>query len=205
MQYSYQQPPFYQAPVQLSRAANRPIANQVGTRFAQMSASFALAQVVVSMTTSAAHQGTLSALANLDPDPSRSAYVPLDSLLPVVLTSLISLLVFGFINLFVSFFAARETAQRTGDPALGQRAGIITALIGTGAWVGLSIVGALISGTDGTLLTTTFFSNTSMLTQAIVIASITGLRAIILGGLFLLPAWLFSNLGAQNGAKRANR
>ena len=191
---------YYQDAWRTARAANRPLANRLGFQYAQLSGAYALLQVVVSMSTAAAYQGSLVTLLHAN-DPA-AGVVPLEFVLPPVLTGIISCLIGGILSLIISYYVARNTAQTTRDAGLGQRAGVIASAMGSVAWLGFSIIGALLSGTDGFIYTVDGFSNVATVTQMLSAVFIVAVRALVIGAFTLLPAYLVATMGAGVGKSR---
>lgn len=193
-------PLYYQDAWRMARAANRPLATQIGLRYGLLAATFALVQVIVSNTTTANYQGPLIALQQLN-NPVAGT-VPLDALLPPLIVGALSALIGGILMLVISYLAASTTAHLTRDAGLGQRAALITAAISGVAWTLLGGLGALIGGTDGFFLVVNPFSTQSLPSQVAGIAFIAVARGAIIGAFTLLPAWFFGTLGAQAGLGR---
>jgi hypothetical protein len=188
---------YYQFAWQTQRAQNRPIANQIGLRYALLNGAYGLLQVAISFSTAAAYSGSLVTLLHANDD--GAGVVPLEGVLPPALIAIISCLVGGTIALIISYYAARNTARLTGDVGLGQRAGMLAALLGMGIWAALATFGTLFTATDGAFLTVDPFSSTGYGTQIGGIMFVVLVRAIILGGLSLLFAFLLATLGANAG------
>ncbi len=191
---------YYQFAWQTLRAQNRPIANQLGWRYGLLNGAYGLLQVAIAGSTAAAYSGSLVTL--LHANDTGAGVVPLDGILPPALVAVISCLVGGIFSLGISYYAARNTAKLTGDVGLGQRAGMVAALLGVGFWTVLGILSALLTSTDGAFLTIDPFSHTGYGTQLIGIIFVVVVRALIIGGLSLLLAFLFATLGANAGKNR---
>ncbi len=185
----------------MQRAAQRPIADQVGRAYGIMAGALSLVQVFVSNSTAANYQGPLIALQHIND--TYAGAVPLETVLPPVLVGALSTIIFGIFNLVIVYLAALRAAHATRDAALGRRAAITTALLGVLAWAIFSLLGAFIGGNDGFVLVVDPFSSTPALSQMIGIAAIAAVRALILGALSLLPAWFLGAIAAQVGKDKA--
>jgi hypothetical protein len=190
-------PLYYQAAVREARATNRPTANQIGWSFGMLNAVVAFVQIVVSNTTASNYAGPLTALQSVNN--TYAGVVPLEMLLPPLVVSVVSAVLGGIINLVFAYLAAKRAARATRDAALGQRAAIIAALVGMFAWAILAAIGPIIGGTDGFALVVNTFSKTPLNEQVSGIVFLATARALILGGLTLIPAWIFGVMGAQAG------
>jgi hypothetical protein len=191
---------YYQDAWRMTRAAQRPVATLLGLRYSLLSGAFALLQVVISQSTSAAYQPTLITLLHVN-DPG-AGIVPPTFILPPVIVGAVSCLLVGIISVVISYYAAHTTAQETHDIGLGQRAGIIASLLGSLAWLVFSVVGTLWSKTDGFFLTADPFSATPVNSQLVGLTLFVAARAVILGAFSLLFAFLAASLGAQVGKSR---
>jgi hypothetical protein len=194
---------YYQYAVQSARAQNRPLANNMGLRYGLLNGLYGLLQVVISCSTAAAYSGALVTLLHVN-DPG-AGVVPVEGVLPPAIVAVASCLVIGCVSLSISYYAARNTARLTGDVGLGQRAGVTAALVGAGIWLLLGSMGALLTGTDGAFLTVDPFSSRGYGSQLVGILFLVIVRAVILGGFSLLPAFLFATLGASAGKNQRQR
>ena len=192
---------YYQDAWRTARVANRPLANHLGLHYSQLSGAYALMQVVISMSTAAAYQGSLVTLLHAN-DPV-AGVVPVEFVLPPVLTGILSCLVGGIFSLIISYYVARNTAHQTRDAGLGQRAGLIASVMGSVAWLGCSIIGALLTGTDGFIFSVDGFSHVATTTQMLGAVFIVVVRAVAIGTFTLLPAYLVATMGAGVGKSRA--
>jgi hypothetical protein len=168
-----------------SRAFARHYANEIGRRYGVLSATFALAQVVVSATTGLAHKNALiialhQAKAHFD-----NGFDPSLIIVPL-LTSAITCLIGGGLALAASYYAGREATRVTQSNDAGLRAGIITAIIGGATWIGASIIAAFLTGTDSTLIAVDPLDSTGIVLQDLGITLIVAVRALICAGLILL-------------------
>jgi len=194
-------PLYYQDAWRMNRVAQRPVADQVGRNYGLLAAAVALVQVFVSNTTAANYQGPLITLQHAND--TYAGAVPLETIIPPALMGALSAIIFGIFGLIISYFAASNAAHATRDAALGQRAGIITALLGAFAWLVFSVLGAFIGGNDGFILVVDPFSTTSAFSQMLGIAGIAAVRALLVGGLSLLPAWFLATIASQVGKDKA--
>jgi hypothetical protein len=193
-------PLYFQDAWRVARAANRPLANQVGLHYGLLAAVFALVQVIVSNTTTANYQGPLIALQQAN-NPAAGA-TPIETLLPPLIVGALSAIIGGFLMLIFSALAAATTAHLTRDAGLGQRAALITAAVSGITWTIFGGIGAVIGGTDGFFLVVNPFSTQSIASQVSGIALIAVARGAVIGALSLLPAWFCGTLGAQAGMAR---
>lgn len=190
-------PLYHQAAVREARATHRPLANEMGWSFGILNVVVAFAQIVVSNTTAANYSGPLVALQSINNQ--YSGAIPIEMLAPPLVVSIASAAIGGIISLIFAFLAAKRTARLTRDAALGQRAAIIAALCGMLGWAVLAAIGPITSGTDGFILAVETFSKTPVSEQVTGMIEIAVARALIIGGLTLIPAWILGVMGAQAG------
>lgn len=202
-------------PSETAVATPRQTANRIGRRFGLLGGALALAQVVVSTTTSAAHQAALVVIDHQAPilwnyvltgTLTGVVGVPQpETLAAPIAVGCTSGCLGGVGALLVAFFAARAGGQATDRPALGRRAGMVAAALGALWWLGLSVASAALSGTDGFLASVDPLSATPLWQQTLGVVWLAGLRALVAGLLGLPIALLAAEVGARSGVARRRR
>ncbi len=186
-----------------SRAFARHYAKEIGRRYGLLSATFALVQVVVSATTGLDHKNGLIIALHEAKDHFNNGFDP--SLVTVpMFTSLITCFACGIMSLGASYYAGRDAARLAKSTSAGQRAGTIAALIGGTTWLGASVIAALLTGTDSTLIAVDPLDSTGIVQQDLRIALIVAGRAVICAGLGLVFVQLYAIMGAESGTSGRN-
>lgn len=201
-------PPAYAA----LRAAARRAANAIAGRYSLLGAALGATQIIVASTTAAAHQPALAvasrqareiwAILTTGATGGLTGMPQPDTVAAPIFVALLSALAAGIATLAVAYYAGREAGLRTALVALGRRAGLLAALYSGLWWAGLSVIGALLSGTDGFVLAVDPLNPTPLWHQTALIALLAGARAIILAALGLPLALLWAHLGSRVGARR---
>jgi hypothetical protein len=186
----------------LSQTFARRYATEIGRRYGLLSAAIALGQVAISATTAYAHKSDIIIFL-FESQHVTSVVLEPEIILAPFFAGLLSCVIGGIFSLMVSYYAARETAQFNRDTKSGRRAGLIASLIGSATWLGLSVIAAVLTGTDGALIAVDPHSAMSVASQEIGIIVLVALRAIILGGFILLFVPFFSTRGANKGKRLA--
>jgi hypothetical protein len=119
-----------------------------------------------------------------------------------LLTSIITCLIGGVLNLAAGYYAGREAAQLAQSIDAGRRAGIIVALIGSATWMGASIIAAFLTGTDSTLISIDPLDSTGIVQQDLGIVLIVAVRALICIGFSMIFVSQCATMGAEKGMPR---
>lgn len=197
-------------PIAQQRVA-RSQAAATGRRFALLGMAIGLAQVVTATTTSLQRQGALittqhelQAIAQAVFATSSNyniGYPEPELIVTPLRVGVLGCIIGGILNWVVVYLAARSAGRAQRDRSAGRQAGNTTALLSWVAWMAWSVLGVVLGGNDGLLLTRDPYNSTSMPMQTLLIASIVVGRAVIFGGLWVLVALIFSTSGARSGAR----
>jgi len=181
------------------RIAARAYATRVGQQYGILAAAIAFVQVLISASTAQAHQVDLMVVLH-SAQQKFSTSIDTVGVLTPMLIGMLSCVVGGIFSLTISYYAARDAARYSHELSTGRRAGVIASLLGSAAWLVLSVAAVFLTGTDGFLISYDRLSHFSIPQQAAGIALIVALRAIIIGLVTLLFVPLVANNGARKGA-----